>query len=408
MLRNMGSPKTMNFVFSFLMICFTFTSASCDSREINSADTPNLATAPQSKLVDEQPEANPAFQEIPDHSDAPDVEEPVAIAEQPDSADVDLARFDVPDWLTEAAKLPIGASFTPPLSDYVSTKTLRALGYGPGLGGSWIREADLMQQESLVSSAMPQMPHIGTIAVISTFRPYVEVQYLYATLRSLFTELPPTAVINVLVGDANIDYVAPDILAREIGESMASRVNIIPPPPQTAQYFAAHSIDVFSKSTWNYARALRGHSGPGALFMCEDDIVVSPKSLDQLRPFLLKEVTDIFVLYNDRCRNAPPSWISGGSNLIIDGATIRKNNDFPTTQAIIYAAQTAQDIGNYLMVHAGRESYDYLIGRYLGPFETVIGYVYPSIVQHVGYQTTGLSAPGSLPKSRCYQQDLDE
>jgi hypothetical protein len=327
---------------------------------------------------------------------------------QPADVHSDPEHIDVPPWFDMAASLPMGASLDAASlgggADDEALATLKALGFAAQqVNGPWHKEADLMREETMVPSLMPELPEVGAIALISTFRPQVREQYIYATLTSLFDALPESATINVFVGDENLAYISLNELEHRIGQARASRVHVIPTPAATAAYFANHDIDVFLKATWNYARALRSHRGPGFLLMCEDDIIINRHALPHLRPYLQHGVSDVFVLYNDRCGGVPKTFSVKSSRVAIHADVIRKSSDFPTTQAIVYEGQTAQQVGQYLAARAGREHYDYLVGRYLTPSRAAIGYVYPSVVQHVGFATTGLSAPGTLPMSSCYQ-----
>lgn len=310
-------------------------------------------------------------------------------------------RFEVSDALLGAAQgLPLGARYAMPGTNEAQAQTLQALGFARESEDAWRRDADLLAPEVLVPSLMPEFPEIDAIAVISTFRPQVKEQYLYETLIHLFAELPPSVQVNVLVGNGATDYVAPAVLSEKLGAA-ASRVHLITTPDEVDQFFSSQNAQVAVKATWNYARALRSYQGHRHLLLLEDDIHIAPHSLLEIRPLLQQGRTGVYALYNDRCGNVEGWWQAQGSSLTVGTSVIRQSDGFPTTQAIVYAANVANELGNYLMLRAGRESYDYMTGRYLAQFQYEIGYVYPSIVQHVGFSTTGLSGDHP-PRTGCF------
>ena len=316
-------------------------------------------------------------------------------------------RLDTPTWLDAAQAVAEGGTYSPPQNDETAQDTLAALGYRPLPNSSdWMRDANLLLEQPLAMSSMAELPQIDAIAMISTFRPYLQEQYIYPSLKKLFTALPPTAIVNILVGNAQTDYVQPDVLAHAIGADFASRVHIVPAPESTSRYFDTVQAWIAKRATWNYARALRSYRGTTNLLLVEDDIDVAPGAFSSLRPYLAAEVAGIYLMYNDRCKVGKPMWAMPESAVTIHPFTIRLNSEFPTTQAIVYSSSVAHHVGDYIAVRAGRESYDYMIGRYLADFEYVIGYVYPSVVQHTGLLTSGLSAPGHAPYSWCFDPNI--
>ena len=308
--------------------------------------------------------------------------------------------------LADAGSLAVGSRYLAPSEDEAHAESLRALGFSHQGEQMWRRDANMLATETLVPSLMPELPEIDAVAVISTFRPQVREQYIYETLTQLFRALPAEAQVNVLVGNSDTDYVAPAVLSEKLGDAHAARIHVIFTPTDVDQYFKAHRSKVSVKATWNYARALRSYRGDKHLLLFEDDIVLADHALMAIRPLLLQKRTGIFSLYNDRCSSVEAWWQPEGSKLSVGTQVMRENGgDFPSTQAIVYAASLANDLGDYLTLRAGREPYDYMTGRYLVQFNYEIGYVDPSVVQHVGYATTGLSA-GHPPRTSCFLPDL--
>ena len=316
-------------------------------------------------------------------------------------------KLDVPSWMAEAMSLPVGRRFTVTPDDGAAHHSLHALGYAKLDEGVYERRVDLLQTEQLVLSHMPELPEVDTIAVVSVYRPNVEEQYIYPTLRSLWAELPETAQINVLVGNADTAYLQPQVLDAQVAPGAASRIHLLVTPQPVADFFDKEPISTSPRAAWNYARALRSYVGHSHLMLFEDDITLAKNSLAQLRPWLKEPRTTVFVLYNDRCYGDNRLWARSDSALRIGPAPIRTNGDFPTLQAMLYGKSVTAEAGSYLVLRAGRETHDYMLGRYFSQAPTDVGFVHPSIAQHTGLITTGLSGADSLPLSRCYQESFD-
>ena len=314
------------------------------------------------------------------------------------------AVLDLPVWYEQAARCAIGAFFEAPDTAEVTRTTLMALGFVPVPAPHWIRRADLLQPEALVASTMPELEFIDAVAVISTFRPHVKDQYIYPTLDSLFAALPQRAIINVLVGSGETDYLRPEMLVHRFGLERAQRIHVMAPPNQVAAFFEESGQTVHAKAGWNYARALRAYHGRRHLLLLEDDIELSSDALTGLSPFYAAKSGDIVVLFNRYCDSVQPTWTSAATRLTLAETRLGHMHGYPTTQAIAYSAQVAAPLAEYLIGRAGREPYDWLSGRYFYARNQSIYFVYPSVVQHRGYQTTGLS--GELPVTRCFAPAL--
>jgi hypothetical protein len=320
---------------------------------------------------------------------------------------VEPQPLNAPRWLPAAMSTPLGEDFKIAYDDGDALHTLHALGFAKIAEGHYQRKVDLLPHGTLVPSAMDDLPEIDAIAVISIHRPFLgDKQYAYDTLRSLMAQLPAQAQINMLVGNANTDYLAHDVLVREIGQEDAQRVHITAAPQDVAQFFVDEAISTGPRAAWNYARALRSYAGSRHLLLMEDDVSLSAHGMAQLRKFLIEPPVSVFALFNDRCAAIEPTWSRPDSALTIGAKLIERNSDFPTLQAMVYASEVAHDAGDYLVTRAGRESHDYMLGRFFGQTRSTLGYVQPSIAQHEGRQTTGLSGPNSVPWSTCYEPEL--
>ena len=315
-------------------------------------------------------------------------------------------NLDVPAWMAQAMSLPVGQMFTVAPDGDAAIHSLHALGYARLEEGVYERRVDLLQTERLVLSHMLELPEIDAVAILSVYRPNLDEQYIYPTLRSLLTELPETAQINILVGNAETAYLQPQVLDAQVAPRASSRIHLMLTPQPVADFFGKEPIRTSPRAAWNYARALRSYVGRSHLMVFEDDITLAKNSLSQLRPWLKEPRTPIFALYNDRCYALSRLWSRSDSALGVGPSTIRKNRDFPTLQAMIYSKTVAAEAGSYVALRAGRETHDYMLGRYFSQTPTVLGYVHPSVAQHWGLQTTGLSGATSLPYSQCYQAEI--
>lgn len=311
-----------------------------------------------------------------------------------------------PKWLSRAMERSVGEPFVVPYDDEDAQHVMHGLGYAKLSAGHYERRVDLTAQQTLVPSAMPSLPGIDAIAMITIRRPTLgDKQYVYDSLRSLFAELPQEAQINLLVGNNDATYLSEDILMRELGAALCQRVHIHAAPDVIAEFFVGENIGVVARSTWNYARALRSYRGQTHLLLVEDDISLATGSLMQLRPYLDAPRVPVMTLFNDRCASVATTWTVPGSQLSLGASTQRRSRDFPTTQAVLFSSAVANDAGRYLMTRAGRMTYDYMLGQFFAQDFSVLGYVQPSIVQHEGRTSAGLSVPGHEPLSTCYLGD---
>jgi hypothetical protein len=306
----------------------------------------------------------------------------------------------MPDWFESALKTPVGDAISIDTDDTVARQTLAALGFSRAAEGRYVRQVNLLDHPQLVPSIMAELPEIDTIAMISIFRPQRLPSYIYATLRDLFRELPQGAEINVLVGDADTSYLSIETLAQEIGAQNAEHVHIIPAPTEIAAFFIQEETSIAGRATWNYARALRSYAGKKKFLLLEDDLALPEGGLANIAPWLSHSPVNLMTLYNDRCWKRAKTLRRKKSTLMVQPTRIQRNDEFPTTQAIIFDANMTYDAGTYIQQRAGRESYDYMLGRFFAQAHAVLGYVYPSIVQHEGRTTTGLSG-GTGPYSDC-------
>ena len=317
--------------------------------------------------------------------------------------------LDSPAWMASAMEMSVGRNLVLEHDDEAAQYTLQALGFAHVGERRYTRMTNLLAPEALTPSVMPTLPEIDAVAVISVYRPKLKQdQYIYPTLRSLLTELPEGGIVNVLVGNGDTAYLDDAMLIEHVGADAPARVRVMAPPEGVAAFFARDDIATAPKAAWNFSRALRSYRGGQHLLVLEDDVQLSRRGLQHMRPYLKHAPVDVFALYNDRCDFVPNTLRRADTELALGIVPIRKNADFPTLQTLVISAHAANDAGEYLVTRAGRESHDYMLGRYFAMTHSKLAYVNPSISQHVGFQTTGLSGPDSLPWSRCFVEALGE
>ena len=76
---------------------------------------------------------------------------------------------------------------------------------------------------------------------------------------------------------------------------------------------------------------------------------------------------------------------------------------FECTQAMYFDATLAQGLGAYILLRLHEKPYDLLLGDFVRNNRLLLGYAYPSMVQHVGESTTGL---GEFHQSSCFVDPL--
>jgi hypothetical protein len=320
-----------------------------------------------------------------------------------DSSRVEHVALDSPAWLNAAMATPLGQTFDVGEDDEASHHTMHALGFAKLGQGKYVHQVDMLSYRPLLVSRMAELPEIDTVAVLSINRKSMgDEQYIYPTLRSLFGELPKSAYVNILVGNDDTAYLEHATLARQIGEDAANRVVLIHTSSAITQFWQKEEVSTGPRAAWNYSRALRSYVGTKHLLLLEDDVTLTQNGLAHLRPYLQRPVADVIALYNDRCDRVDVQWIDRYSPLQISRKFVRRSGDFPTLQAMLYNAMTANDAGTYLVSRAGRESHDYMLGRFFAKGPDKLGYVKPSIAQHEGRTTTGLSGADSIPYSECF------
>lgn len=223
------------------------------------------------------------------------------------------------------------------------------------------------------------------LAVTTVWR---EENYLDATLKSLSTECsthddPP---VNLVVGSPQAEHLTryrslPGIIVDEMGLHTWSWIK---------------NNDVRHRATWNYYRCLTqcGAGERGSLVL-EDDVKFAcgwRRRLDVTLVALEAKFGSEFVLtiYD------PYSWEPKESPLYAE----YPRQFFAGTQGVYYPASVRQGYAKYLRWHGvigNKDHYDYLLRDYLIQEDIPLFAAAPSLIQHMGRNTTGVGAWHEAP-----------
>ena len=297
-------------------------------------------------------------------------------------------------WSASTEAIPVGGVLEEQALGPAGPWQMRALGFTPVHDRRWQRQAAVNASLTAKPLGADALPHVGAISVLSIDRNNGQTPYLYATLRSLFDELPADAVVNVFVGDASLDYVQPDRLAEHVGLDAALRVHVVGSDQGVLDYMQVADFTRSERASWNYARMLRAYRGPLWHLTFEDDVELGRGSLRAFEALVGGRQPDVLSLYNNKC------W---GEDTPLEFAKPRikrhGRSSFWGTQSVAFFGAASYDVGTYVQAHLGELPFDLLINRYLKRGAYSLGYVYPSMVQHMGVLTSGL---GFHHTSDCY------
>ena len=286
----------------------------------------------------------------------------------------------------------------------------RNLGFAPASPSSrhaLVRGAALVdsQAPTLVPTSLPEMPAIDGIAVISIYRQDADQQYIYAMLRSTFDAFPAGIQVNVLVGNADDAYLSDERLAEELGAARAGQVHVWPAAAATADFMAEH-FERKRRGSWNYARALAAYGGSRGLLLLEDDVDWGPQAGAIAADLVAAQPLQVVSFYNYECFRA--DGVEAGE-MAAPAITTRGSQDlrtvgFTCTQAMYFPAELTGAVSRYIQLRMHKMPYDNLMNLFFLHHELAANYVYPSLVQHVGWQTAIHTSPG-FHQSRCFHGD---
>lgn len=218
-----------------------------------------------------------------------------------------------------------------------------------------------------------------------------EENYLESTLRSLSCEYPfhPQQPVSLIVGSPETAYLTryrtqPGLVIVEMG-------------PNTWAWIKNNNLR--HRATWNYHRCLmHTPSGERGTLILEDDVRFAcgwRVRLDTTIAALESRFGSMFVLtiYD------PHQWKPKESYLYAEYT----HQFFSGTQGVFYPAKMRQEFAKYLKVQGvigNKDHYDYLLRDYLIQEKIPLFAASPSLIQHMGKNTTGLGiwheAPGFM------------
>lgn len=307
-------------------------------------------------------------------------------------------------WYDEVETVQVREALAPD-DAFASARRMRAAGFVYE-DGRWERRADLTASPAAVRLPQGAMRHVDAVSVLSIDRHNGALPYLYATLRSVFAELPADAAINVFVGNDDLDYVAPETLDAMVFAGASERVNVVEGAPRDVAFMRGAGFTVWERSSWNYARMLRAYTGSGYHVTLEDDVLLSRGSLRVLDALLATSQPHVLSLYNRRCTSVPnfePARREGPQ--LASARRDQVKGRFWGTQGVAFRAEEGLAAGRYLQAYLGEQPFDLLLDRFMRERQRELGYAYPSMVQHMGVQTTGL---GYHHQSDCFVEAYPE
>lgn len=311
---------------------------------------------------------------------------------------------DLEAWYNSVQTVQLREAVIPGLDAFASDKRMRAAGFVRRTD-RWERQADLTLSPPAVALGTGAMRHVRAVSVLSVDRRNGSEPYIYATLRSLLAELPDDGVVNVFVGNADVDYVSAERLQQKVfaGGEIAgtpARVHVVAADAADVDYMNQAHFSLSERASWNYARMLRGYAGDGYHVTFEDDVLLGRGSLWILDELLERSRPHVLSLYNHRCDRVPgfDRARRGTAQLATERHDIA-GGGFWGTQSVAFRGDQGVAAGRYLQAYLGDKPFDKLLDRYLSERQRVFGYAVPSMVQHMGVQTTGL---GFHHQSRCF------
>ena len=213
--------------------------------------------------------------------------------------------------------------------------------------------------------------------------------YLDATLSSLFVEYPAShdQTISLVIGSPHTEHLADyrplaGIIIVEMGLHAWSWIK---------------NTDVRNKATWNYYRCLtQCDMGKRGSLIIEDDVKFARgwrQRLDITLAALEAKFGSEFVLtiYDGY------AWYPKESSLY----AAYPLPAFAGTQGVYYPAQVREGYAKYLRRHgviANKDHYDYLLRDYLAQENLPLFATVPSLIQHMGKNTTGVGAWHEAPR----------
>lgn len=218
-----------------------------------------------------------------------------------------------------------------------------------------------------------------------------EESYLEATLDSLSAEYPIHAEnpVSLVVGSPRTEHL--------VHHSLRPGITIVEMGTHAWSWIKNNGVR--HRATWNYHRCLtQCIPGQRGSLVLEDDVKFARGwrlRLDMTIATLENHYGPKFVLTIYDPWNCTPR----GSSLYAEYT----RNNFTGTQGVYYPSEIRQDFAKYLRkngVITNKDHYDFLLRDYLVEKDVPLFATSPSLIQHMGRNTTGLGvwheAPGFI------------
>ena len=281
---------------------------------------------------------------------------------------------------------------------YVSAQQWANMGFVPLGNGAWKRAVRIDATVELVEMDVPELPSVDCIAIISVDRDTGDEPYIYRTLRSLFRNLPDGVEVNVVVGDARAEYLSPARLHEVVGPARAARVHVHATDVRTDAFLQENFLHPRQRAAWNAARVLRSYRGTRGLLAMEDDVIWTAAGLAPLERIMPADRPPLITLFNKPCAKLP----GAPAQQPLEPELVRPDlagHQFLYTQGLWYAPTMAEEGGRYLREFVHDNHYDIMLDKLLRRRGWQVGYLYPGILQHIGYRTAVES--DAVPISHC-------
>lgn len=306
----------------------------------------------------------------------------------------DTRGFDDAQWHALLGACPMGQSLRfAPLTATLHER-LASQGFWRVARDTWQRIIDLHVREPVIGCDVPGLPGIGCVVVPSVARPMapgVE-HYIYGTLRSLLASMPTGTAINVMVGTSDASFVSKSALVRALGVARSEQVHVFAASAAIEQYLRRHA-PLRARTTWNHARALASYTGSGKVLFVEDDVLWSRRASEFVMGASWMTSPSIISLYH-----APPYNGFCFAHAFCQKETVLTiradlyEGLFSCCQALLYEADFAREVACMLRLRMNGVPTDTNMANYFWHRKTTLGFARPSLVQHIGRQSSGLSA----------------
>ena len=278
-----------------------------------------------------------------------------------------------------------------------------------GGGDSWQHRLVSAGLVELVPSKFRRRAGFDCVAIISIDRaePGVE-PYIYQTLPATLRALAPGAEVNIMVSDERAGYLCHERIAYLVGEDQARHVHVHAVNREVAETVRARCATSRARATWNVARLLRSYRGTQGLLVLEDDISWTQQGVRPLTHAMAAVGSNgppLLSLFNRFCDGLAdaPAPMPRTPEIVRSDTSVHR---FHYAQGLRYSPQMARRGGRHL--ESGlpdSDYYDSALGDFLPSQGWQVGYLYPSIIQHVGVHSSQGNGVGNGPVSTCMLGD---